>query len=121
MQENIKLNKVEGKVSAIQGDAKEVVKEKMQGIADRILMPLPQLAYEYLDYAILALKPKGGWIYYYDFEHAGKDKNSEEKVKAKVAEKLQKLCIDFEMAYSRVVRTTGPNWHQIVIDIIVRK
>jgi len=121
MQENIKLNKVEGKVFAIQGDAKEVIKEKMQGTANRVVMPLPQLAYNYLDYAISALKPNGGWIHYYDFEHAKKEENPKEKVKAKISEKLQKLCIDFEVPYSRVVRTTGPNWYQIVIDILVRK
>ena len=121
MQENIRLNKVEERVSAIQGDAKEVLKEKMQEIADRILMPLPQLAYNYLDYAISALKPSGGWIHYYDFEHAKKEETPQEKVKAKVSEKLQKLYIDFEMPYSRVVRTTGPNWYQIVVDVFIRK
>ena len=121
MRENIELNKVEGKVIAIQGDAKEVIKEKMQESADRILMPLPQLAYSYLDYAIFALKPNGGWVHYYDFEHAGKGEDPKEKVKAKVSGKLQKLCSGFEMPYSRVVRTTGPNWYQIVVDILVRK
>lgn len=121
MQDNIKLNKVEGKVFAIQGDAKEVIKEKMQESADRILMPLPQLAYSYLDYAIFTLKPNGGWIHYYDFEHAGKEEDPKEKVKAKISGKLQKLCSGFEMPYTRVVRTTGPNWYQIVVDILVRK
>jgi len=120
IQENIQINKVEGKVVAIQGDAKEVIEEKMQGIADRVLMPLPQLAYNYLNYAISALKPNGGWIHYYDFEHAGKKENPKEKVKAKISEKLRKLDIDFEMPYSRIVRTTGPNWYQIVIDVLVR-
>ena len=33
-------------------------------------MPLPKKAYEYLDYAFLALKPRGGYIHYYDFEYA---------------------------------------------------
>lgn len=121
MQENIKLNKVEGKIFVTQGDAKEVIKEKLQEAADRVLMPLPQLAYDYLDYAILTLKSKGGWIHCYDFEHARKDENPEEKIKTKVAEKLHKLDIDFEILYSRVVRTTGPNWHQTVIDIMVSK
>jgi len=121
MQDNIKLNKVEGKVIAIQGDAKEVIKEKMQESADRILMPLPQLAYSYLDYAIFTLKPNGGWVHYYDFEHAGKEEDPKEKVKAKISGKLQKLCSGFEMPYTRIVRTTGPNWYQIVVDVLVRK
>lgn len=121
IQENIRLNKVEEKVFAIQGDAKEVIKEKMQGIAHRVLMPLPQLAYDYLDYAIATLNQSGGWIHYYDFEHAGKGEDPKEKVKEKVSGKLQKLCAEFEMPYSRIVRTTGPNWYQIVVDILARK
>jgi len=121
MKENIKLNKVERRVVAIQGDAKEIIMKKLQGVADRVLMPLPQLAYGYLDYAISALMPSGGWIHYYDFEHAKKDGNPEEKVKAKISEKLQKLGVDFEMPFSRVVRSTGPNWYQIVVDILVKK
>jgi len=121
MQENIRLNKVEKQVNAIQGDAKEAIKENLQEVADRVLMPLPQLACEYLEYAISTLKPKGGWIHYYDFEYARKDEKPEEKMEYKVAEKLRNLGISFEIPYSRVVRTTGPNWHQIVIDVLVRK
>ena len=121
LQENIKLNKVEERVFAIQGDAKEVVKEKMQGIAERVLMPLPELAYEYLDYALAALKPNGGWIHYYDFTHADKEESPIKKIEAKVSEKLQNLGVDFEIPFSRVVRTTGPNWYQIVVDISVKK
>ena len=48
--------------------------------ADRVVMPLPEKAYEYLDYALLALKSTGGWIHYYDFEHASKKENPVEKV-----------------------------------------
>lgn len=121
MQENIKLNKVEERVFAIQGDAKEVIKEKMQGTADRVLMPLPELAYKYLDYALAALKPNGGWIHYYDFTHADKEELPIKKIEAKVSEKLQNLGVDFEIPFSRVVRTTGPNWFQIVVDISVKK
>ena len=65
-QENIRLNKVDGKVIPVLGDSKQIIQEKLQNIAERVLMPLPELAYEYLDSAIIALKPKGGSIHYYD-------------------------------------------------------
>jgi len=48
-------------VVPIQGDAKRVTEQELQNVADRVLMPLPERAYEYLDYAMLALKPAGGW------------------------------------------------------------
>jgi hypothetical protein len=43
-----------------------------------------------------ALKPSGGWIHYYDFEHTQKTENPTEKTKIKVAEKLASLDLAFE-------------------------
>ncbi|MEA2090722.1 MAG: class I SAM-dependent methyltransferase family protein [Thermoproteota archaeon] len=117
MQENIKLNKLEKQVISIQGDAEKIVKEKLRNVANRVLMPLPEKAYAYLNCAVLALKSEGGWVHYYDFEHAEKNENPVHKVKMKVSEKLQSLGVDFEIPFSRVVRTTGPNWYQIVLDL----
>jgi tRNA (guanine37-N1)-methyltransferase len=119
MQENIKLNKVEEKVIPVQGDAKKVIEERLQNVADRILMPLPERTYQYLDYALQALKPTGGWIHYYDFEHAKKGEDPIKKIELKVSEKLQTLGVNFEVAFGRIVRTTGPNWYQVVLDIKV--
>lgn len=117
MRENVKLNKVGEQVVSFQGDAKTVVEEKLRNIADRVLMPLPEKAYKYLDYAMSTLKPTGGWIHYYDFEHAEKDENPIEKVETRVAKKLQNFGVNFETPFQRVVRTTGPRWYQIVVDI----
>ena len=121
MQENIKLNKVEEKVIPVQEDAKKVIEERLENVADRVLMPLPERAYEYLDYALLTLKPTGGWIHYYDFEHAKKGENPIKKIESKVSEKLQMLGVNFEVAFGRIVRTTGPNWYQVVLDIQVKE
>jgi len=55
MQENIRLNKVYRKVIPIQGDAKEVIEERLRCTADRVLMPLPEKTFEYLPYAVSAL------------------------------------------------------------------
>jgi len=121
MQENTKLNRVEGKVVPVQGDAKKVVQERLENVADRVLMPLPEKAYEYLDYALLALKPTGGLIHYYDFEHAKKGENPIEKIESKVSEKLQILGVNFQVVFGRIARPTGPNWYQVVLDIQVKK
>lgn len=119
MKENVKLNRVYGKVIPVEGDAKDVIQKRLHGIADRVLMPLPEKALEYLPYAVLALKNGGGWIHYYGFEHAGKTENAMEKAKAKVAERLNRLDIDFETSFGRIVRATGPNWYQVVLDILL--
>lgn len=121
MRENIRLNKVEGRVVPILGDAKRVIEKKLRNASNRVLMPLPEKAYEYLDCAVSTLKPVVGWIHYYAFEHAKKHENPIEKVKAKVYGKMQKLNVDFEVAFGRVVRTIGPNWYQVVVDMMVKK
>jgi tRNA (guanine37-N1)-methyltransferase len=117
MKENVLLNKVGAQVIPILGDAKEIVEKRLRGVADRVLMPLPEKAYEYLDQALIVLKPSGGYIHYYAFEHATRDEDAVEKVKVKVSEKLRKLKAEFDMPFGRIVRTTGPNWYQVVIDI----
>jgi tRNA (guanine37-N1)-methyltransferase len=117
MRENVRMNRVYGKVSPFLGDAKEIIVKKLRHKANRVLMPLPEKAYEYLPYAILALKKTGGWIHYYDFGHAEKSENPIAKVHFRVAERLEGLGVKFNIPFGRVVRKTGPNWYQIVLDI----
>jgi tRNA (guanine37-N1)-methyltransferase len=117
MQENSRLNRVYGKVIPLLGDSKELVKSRLQRVADRVLMPLPEKALEYLPYAVSALKASGGWIHYYGLEHVKKAESPAEKVKLKVAEALDALSLDFEVPFVRVVRSTGPNWFQLAVDV----
>jgi len=119
MEENIRLNRVEARVVPLLGDARRVVAERLQGVADRVLMPLPERAYEYVDCALSALKPSGGYTHYYDFVHAGKGENPIEKVKVRVSERLRGLGVEFDLPLARVVRATGPNWCQVVVDVHV--
>jgi tRNA (guanine37-N1)-methyltransferase len=119
MKQNIRLNRVYDKVIPLLGDSKEIINSQLQRIADRVLMPLPEKALEYLPFAVSALKPSGGWIHYYGFEHAAKTESPTEKVKLKVADKLDALGVDFEVLAVRVVRSTGPNWFQLAADIHV--
>jgi len=117
MKENIRLNRVDARVTPLLGDAKRVVAERLLRVADRVLMPLPEKAHEYLDCALSALKPSGGYIHYYAFAHAGKDEDPVERVKERVSERLRGLGARFDLPLARVVRTTGPNWYQVVVDI----
>ncbi len=119
--ENNRLNRVEDVIEVIEGDAKDVINERLRGKADRVLMPLPERAYHYIEYAILSLKEGGGWIHYYDFEHAAKGEDPIEKVKSKVDRKLTSLKCNFELANARIVRDVGPRWHQVALDIKIGK
>ena len=119
MRENVRINRVCGKVVPILGDAKGIIEERLLHVADRVIMPLPEKAFEYLPCALLALKKTGGWIHYYDFEYARKSMDAAEKVRLKVSERLQSLGVNFRVTHSHVVRSTGPHWWQVVSDLEV--
>jgi tRNA (guanine37-N1)-methyltransferase len=117
MRENILLNHVLNRVAPLKGDAKNIIRDRLYKKADRVLMPLPEKAYEYLDCSVQALQPDGGWVHYYDFEHARKGESSTDKVVAKVSEKLSLMNVNFAIPFSRIVRDTGPRWQQVVLDV----
>lgn len=120
MVENVRVNRVYDKVVPLLDDAKDIIEEKLRHVADRVLMPLPEKALEYLPHALLALK-QNGLIHYYDFVHAQKGENPIEKTELKVAEKLGCLGVKFNFVFGRVVRSTGPNWYQVVLDIAIKQ
>jgi tRNA (guanine37-N1)-methyltransferase len=117
MLDNIKINGVEDQVTAFLGDSKTIIETQLRGTADRVLMPLPELALQYLPTAVLALKNEFGWIHYYDFQHAKDHKAPVEKTKTLVAQKLDSLGVQYVFGASRIIRPTGPNWYQTVLDI----
>jgi tRNA (guanine37-N1)-methyltransferase len=119
MEKSVKINKVQGSVFPILGDSKDIILAQLGGLADRVLMPLPEKALEYLPYALSALKPSGGMIHYYDFQHAPGKENPTAKTELVVTKKLDDLGVSFVIANSRVMRPTGPNWYQTVLDIQV--
>ena len=119
MRKNIRLNRVYGRVIPMLGDSKMIMEQQLLHVADRVLMPLPEKAFDCLPCAVSALKTSGGWIHYYDFEHVGKNEDPDEKVQRRVAERLHRLDVAFEPPSCRVVRSIGPNWRQLVLDIRV--
>lgn len=114
---NIRLNKVRGKVTAAFADARHTAETLLKGCINRVLMPLPEKAYAYLDSAFAAIGPEGGTIHYYDFAHAYKREDPVEKITSKIAGKLDAQSRRFRIEYGRVVRTIGPNWYQVVLDV----
>ncbi|UCG36316.1 MAG: class I SAM-dependent methyltransferase family protein [Candidatus Bathyarchaeota archaeon] len=118
MKENVLLNRVTAKVIPIEGDAETIIETKLRNSSDRILMPLPEKASEYVGAAISALKKTGhGWIHYYDFQHTKKEEELASKATVKLTRILEQLGVRFIIPNYRVVRQTGPKWYQIAIDV----
>jgi tRNA (guanine37-N1)-methyltransferase len=116
-EENAKLNKVQERVVSIYGDAAKVIKEKnLAGKADRVLMPLPEKAKEFVESAVLALKNKG-IVHYFDHIKAESKKASQDMGLQEVRNAFGKY--NHEVQKVRVVREVGPRIYQIVADISI--
>jgi tRNA (guanine37-N1)-methyltransferase len=125
MVENIRLNNVESIVKPILGDAAEVTRNQLDGLSDRVLMPLPNMSERFYCSALASLKNEG-FIHAYEFLHVDKNKSKQEALNngfSQIKGILQSCGEDIhiELALQRVVRTVGPRWIQGVFDIYIKK
>ena len=118
MVENVRLNRVEDRVFPILGDAAKVIEESLQGVATRVLMPLPELALDYLPYALAALRGRG-YVHVYLHVHYGRGKDPRQKASRLVSERLSSLGAPHRVIRARRVRRVGPRIDQIVVDVEV--
>jgi tRNA (guanine37-N1)-methyltransferase len=115
-QENVKLNKVEGLVEPILGDAAVIVPTRLKGVADRVLMPLPERAREFLGVAEEALKSEGGYIHYYTHVRHLSAWDAYQRAEQEVEAALSRPYLVVER---RVVREVGPRVVEVGLDIRV--
>jgi len=113
LKKNIRLNRVEDKVYPILGDASKVVENKLLGIADRVIMNLPEKAIEFIDVACKAIKPLGGIVHFYSFIKAPL---SLEDMKLQFIEKTEEYGRKVEKIFAKFVRATAPYEWQAVLD-----
>ena len=116
-EKNIELNRLAGKIISIQGDATQIVEERLKDKGDRVLMLLPERSDEFLSSAISATK-SNGIIHYYSHIHA--DKKSQA---AKLSEKHYHdiSSVKSKILYSKIVRAVGPRYYQTVVDVRITK
>lgn len=115
--ENINLNKLEGTVESIEGDAANVIKERLIGVGDRVLMLLPERSDEFLDSAIKALKNKG-ILHYYCHVHSDKKNQVPE---AAINHFMSVVNVKSEVFGAKIVRPIGPRFYQAVVDCTLSK
>ncbi|MGB9740617.1 MAG: class I SAM-dependent methyltransferase [Candidatus Bathyarchaeia archaeon] len=114
LKKNVLLNRVEGKVHPILGDAKEVIEKMLVGVADRVIMNLPEKAIDFVEAACKALKPGGGIIHFYSFINTSL---SLEDIKIRFTKAIENCGRKLvKIPFSRLVRETAPYEWQAVID-----
>ena len=114
---NISRNKLVGNVISINGDASEVIKEKLENKGDRTLMLLPERSDEFLDSAIFATKSQG-IIHYYSHIHAD---NKADAPKLSEQHYIEVTPVESEILNSKIVRAVGPRYYQTVVDVKIKK
>jgi tRNA (guanine37-N1)-methyltransferase len=118
LRKNIRLNRVEGRVNSILGDARKVVDAKLRATADRVIMNLPEKAIEFVDASCKVLKPAGGIVHFYCFVTAS---DTLEDMRSRFTETVGQCGRKVEkFQYSSTVRETAPYECQAVLDAIVR-
>ncbi len=118
LKRNIKANNVEAKVKPILDDARQIIKEKLKGVASRVIMNLPEKAIEYVDIASEAIQKEGGIIHYYEFTNAPNPleaaKNRFDRAMKQTSRSLEKILL------ARTVRETAPYTWQVAVDAEIK-
>lgn len=125
-EKNILLNKASN-VKAVLGDVKKVVPKDYAGWADRITMPLPHSAGDFLDAALIGANPEGCTIHFYGFVET-KAKGETEfhqdiyaPLVALVKEKCRSAGMACRITGKRVVRPFAAYVVQVAVDFRVSK
>jgi tRNA (guanine37-N1)-methyltransferase len=117
LKHNIHLNKVEGRVFPILGDARKVVEERLSSKADRVIMNLPGEAENYIDVACRAIKSGGGIIHYYQFSTSESADEAIESLNRGVEASSRNVV---KILGSRKVRPSAPREWQVVVDAQIK-
>jgi len=114
LKRNIRLNRVENRVIPILGDAGQAVEERFLGVADRVIMNLPEKALNFVNVACKAVKPSGGTVHYYAFIRLP---DSLENAQLRFSEAVEKAGRKVDVFLStKAIRETAPYESQIVLD-----
>jgi tRNA (guanine37-N1)-methyltransferase len=114
LKRNIRLNRVDNRVIPIQGNARQTVEKQLLGVADRVIMNLPEKAIAFVEAACKTVKPSGGAVHYYAFIHRP---DSLEDAQQRFSEAVKKAGRKVDVYLSaKAVRETAPYEFQIVLD-----
>jgi tRNA (guanine37-N1)-methyltransferase len=112
--ENIKLNKIKTQVTPILGDVRDIC-PKIDEKFDRVLMPLPKGANEYLDLAIPIVK-NGGVLHFYHWAHEDDLWSEAEQLVNEMADKLGRKV---EFIDHQQVSLYSPRVYKIRLDVLI--
>jgi tRNA (guanine37-N1)-methyltransferase len=114
LKRNISLNRVENRVFPILGNARRVIRDELTGVADRVIMNLPEKGIDFVDAACGAAKSEGGTVHFYGFVRLP---DTLENVKLCFSEAVRKAGRKVDsFLFEKAIRETAPYEWQVVLD-----
>jgi tRNA (guanine37-N1)-methyltransferase len=114
-QVNCTINKVNDRVTPLFGDASQITKNHLSKKCDRVLMPLPERAKDFVHEAVSCLVNGKGIIHYFSHIRAHDKRDALQKAEADVSSAFESYR--HVVRLSRVVREVGPRYYQLVSDV----
>lgn len=115
---NVKKNKVADWVFPICADAREIASGELCGVADRVIMNLPETAIDFVDAACGAIKPSGGIVHFYGFVRLP---DSVDNLVQRFTEGVEHNGRTVKaLLQARSIRETAPFESQIVLDVQIQ-
>ena len=116
--ENIRLNRAEGRIIPVLGDVRDVVPRMFPHMADRVVMPSPVLAEDFLDVAVSAAKPSGAVVHVYSLGPVDDPFSAKEY---QIKRYFNERGWGARVLERRRVRSYSPGLDQVVFDVYVWK
>lgn len=116
MEENIRINKMSGRITPVFGDVREVAPKLLAGKCDRIVMPLPKDAESFLDVAFECAAPHCV-IHLYRFGPHVNPFDEAEKTAREIAKKCGRAIKKIDKV---IVGSYSPDVVRIVLDITLK-
>ncbi len=113
---NVRLNKVEDVVKVYEGDVRDVV-PRLEGKFDRILMPAPYSAEDYV-YLLKDKVKEGTFVHYYTF--AGEEEE-DEILPRRVVELFGRHGMEVEVKKVKACGSFAPRVYRYVLDLEVKR
>ena len=113
------LNGVQDAIDLICGDANRIVAASLVGGADRVLLPLPELALGSLPTAKIALRNERGTVHCYVFVNSNRRSEAGKQALSELRSVLGQLGVTAERVEAHVVRSVGPRRYQVCLDIFL--
>lgn len=114
--DNVRMNKLSHKIVPIVGDVKKVCKG-FYGKCDRVVMPLPLGAGEFLGTAVKCLRPSGGILNFYS---VGEEEDLFTKALETIDKELKKIKRSYVVMDKKPVLPYAPRQMKIRIDVMVK-